>query len=152
MMPNPESVLPAVPSALKYRNRELILNCFRDNQEHSVADIVARTGISKLTVMRAIQFFCSKNILVSSGKGESTEQGGKRPEFFRFGYKKYLLTITLWPESLVVTLFNMDLEEIRRSSLAWIIPATPDKAFDFVQNQALALLSQAGLGIGDDRQ
>lgn len=139
----------AVPSVLKYRNRELILDCFRDHQEHTVADIVSRTGISKLTVMRAIQFFCAKNILVSSGKGESTEQGGKRPEFFRFGYKKYLLTITLWPESLVVTLFNMDLEEIRRSSLAWIIPATPDKAFDFVQNQALALLSQAGLGIGD---
>ena len=46
-MPNSESILPAVPSALKYRNRELILNCFRDHQEHSVGDIVTRTGISK---------------------------------------------------------------------------------------------------------
>ena len=72
-MPRSQSSLPATPSVLKYHNRELILNCFRDNQEHSVADIVARTGISKLTVMRAIQFFCRKNILVSSGKGESTE-------------------------------------------------------------------------------
>lgn len=135
----------AIPSALKYRNRELVLECFRDHQEHSVADIVARTGISKLTVMRAIQFFCAKNILVSSGKGESTEQGGKRPEYFHFGCRKYLLTITLWPESLRLTLFNMDLQEIRRSSFSWIIPATPEIAFSFVREQALSLLTQAGI-------
>ena len=79
-MENKTAKLPAVPSALKYQNRQQILSCFRDHQEHSVADVVSRTGISKLTVMRAIQFFCGKNILVSSGKGESTEQGGKRPE------------------------------------------------------------------------
>ena len=140
---------PAVPSALKYRNRELVLNCFRDHQEHTVADIVQRTGISKLTVMRAIQFFCGKNILVSSGKGESTEQGGKRPEYFRFSCRKYLLTIMLWPESLGLTLFDMSLQEVRRSSLAWIIPAKADLAFDFVRDQAMTLLSQAGISCED---
>ena len=114
-----------------------------------MADIVAKTGISKLTVMRAIQFFCGKNILVSAGKGESTEMGGKRPEFFQFGYRKYLLTITLWPESLCLTLFNMDLQEIKRSSFSWIIPASPEVAFSFVREQALALLAQTGLSRED---
>ena len=135
----------AVPSALKTHNRQLVLECFRDHREHTVADIVARTGISKLTVMRAIQFFCGKNILVSSGKGESTEQGGKRPEFFRFGSRQYLLTITLWPESLCLSLFSMDLKELCRSSFSWIIPATPEIAFTFVREQAMSLLQQAGL-------
>ena len=148
-MPNNETILPAVPSALKYRNRELVLNCFRDHQEHSVGDIVTRTGISKLTVMRAIQFFCSKNILISSGKGESTELGGKRPEYFRFGCRKYLLTIMLWPETLGLTLFDMDLHEVRRSSYSWIIPATPELAFAFVREQAMALLAQAGIRCED---
>jgi len=144
-----KDVLPAVPSVLKHRNRELVLACFRDHQEHTVADIVTRTGISKLTVMRAIQFFCTKNILVSSGKGESTEQGGKKPEHFRFGSKQYLLTIMLWPESLGLTLFDMDLREIRRNSFAWIIPATPETAFAFVRDQAMALLDQVGLSCSD---
>ncbi len=143
-MKNQDTNTPAIPSALKFRNRELVLSCFRDQQEHTVADIVARTGISKLTVMRAIQFFCAKNILVSSGKGESTEQGGKRPEYFHFSSRQYLLTITLWPESLCLTLFNMGLQEIRRSSIAWIIPASPEIAFRFVREQALALLNQTG--------
>ena len=139
----------AVPSALKYQNRERILACFRDHQEHTVADIVARTGISKLTVMRAIQFFCAKNILVSSGKGDSTEQGGKKPEYFRFCCKKYLLSIMLWPETLGLTLFDMNLQEIRRTSYAWIIPATPQLAFGFVREQALALLAQSGVRCED---
>ena len=141
--------LSATPSSLKHRNRQLVLECFRDRKEHSVAEIVARTGISKLTVMRAIQFFCAKKILFSSGKGESTEQGGKRPEYFHFGCKQYLLTVSLWPESLSLTLFNMELQEIRRSSYAWIIPASPEVAFSFVREQSLTLLQQSGLTCED---
>lgn len=136
---------PAVPSSLKHRNRQLVLKCFLDHQEHTVADIVIRTGISKLTVMRAIQFFCGKKILASSGKGESTELGGKKPEYFRFSYRKFLLTIMLWPETLGLTLFDMNLGEIRRSTFEWIIPASPDAAFSFVKEQVRLLLEQAGI-------
>jgi len=148
-MDNMETKLPAVPSALKYRNRELVLSCFRDHREHTVADIVSRTGISKLTVMRAIQFFCSKNILSSCGKGESTEQGGKRPEYFYFSSSQYLLTITLWPESLCLKLFTMELQELCHSSFSWIIPASPEVAFSFVREQAMALLRQANIRTED---
>lgn len=135
----------AVPSALKHRNRQMVLGCFLDHREHTVADIVARTGISKLTVMRAIQFFCGKKILASSGKGESTELGGKKPEYFRFAYRKFLLAIMLWPETLGLTLFDMNLQEIRRSTFEWIIPATPEAAFSFVKEQAGLLMSQVGI-------
>ena len=144
-----ENQIANIPSSLKYRNRELVLQCFRDYREHSVSDIVGRTGISKLTVMRAIQFFCAKNILESSGKGASTEQGGKRPEYFHFACKRHMLTIALWPESLSLTLFDMGMKEICRSSIAWIIPATPEIAFRFVREQAAALLQQAGVSAGD---
>ena len=148
-MSNLEPIAPAVPSSLKHRNRKIVLNCFRDYQEHTVADIVARTGISKLTVMRAIQFFCGKNIIVSSGKGSSTEQGGKKPEYFRFGYKKYLLTIMMWPEVLGLTLYDMQMNQIHRSSCVWIIPPTPEKALAFVRDQAQQVLTQAGVSIED---
>lgn len=148
-MSNYEPIAPAIPSALKHRNRKLVLDCFRDYQEHTVADIVSRTGISKLTVMRAIQFFCAKNILISSGKGSSTEQGGKKPEFFRFEYKKYLLTIMMWPETLELTLFYMSMEKVCHSSTVWIIPSTPEKAFSFIREQAMELLKQAGIDCSD---
>ena len=148
-MPGSELKQAAVPSTLKHYNRELILSCFRDNQEHSVADVVSRTGISKLTVMRAIQFFCGKGILVSSGKGESTEQGGKKPEYFRFAYKKYVLNIMMWPEMLGLTFFDMNLRTICRSSFPWIIPASPQRAFDFVRNEAARLMEEYGISQSD---
>ena len=140
---------PALPANLKHRNRQLVLGCFLDHREHTVADIVARTGISKLTVMRAIQFFCGKNILARSGKGESTEVGGKKPEYFRFAFRKYLLTIRLWPETLELTLFDMNLQPVSSSSLSWIIPTSVEEAFCFVREQAEALLQQAKLTVED---
>ena len=51
----------------------------------------------------------------------------------------------LWPETLGLTLFDMELHEICRSSFSWIIPATPEQAFSFVREQAMALLKQAGI-------
>lgn len=136
---------PALPSNLKQRNRQLVLECFQDHQEHTVADIVARTGISKLTVMRAIQFFCGKQILASSGKGESTEMGGKKPEYFRFACQQYLLTVMLWPETLGLTLFDMNLRQVRSSTLEWIIPTSPETAFGFVREAAQKLLEASGV-------
>ena len=140
---------PALPSNLKYKNRQLILNCFRDNQEHTVADIVAQTGISKLTVMRAIQFFCSREILVSAGKGDSTEQGGKKPEFFRFSQGQVLLNITMWPSSLNLTLFDMNMTSLAENSYEWIIPNTAEAAFEYIGQRCLELLGQNDLTIDD---
>lgn len=150
-LPTPANLnnTPALPPVLKHRNRQLVLECFRDHQEHTVADIVARTGISKLTVMRAIQYFCGKKVLVSSGKGESTEQGGKKPEYFRFACHKYLLTIMMWPESLRVTLFDMNQREIKRSAFDWIIPASPEEAFSFIEELSMSLLGSLGLQVQD---
>ena len=139
----------AIPSTLKHKNRQLVLDCFRDHQEHSVGDVVARTGISKLTVMRAIQFFCGKGILASSGKGESTEQGGKKPENFRFSLKKYLLNITMWPQTLVITAFDMNLNELKRNSFDWIIPSSAQAAFAFVKERAFSVMDQAGIECSD---
>lgn len=140
---------PALPSNLKSKNRQLVLECFRDNQDHTVSDIVSRTGISKLTVMRAIQFFCSKDILVSAGKGDSTEQGGKKPEFFRFAWKQYLLNITMWPTSLSLTLFSMNMTRVGGYSYEWIIPNTAKETFDYIGQRSSELLAQLGLTFSD---
>ena len=43
----------------------------------------------------------------------------------------------------------MDLQEIRRSSFSWIIPASPDIAFRFVREQAMALMHQSAISPED---
>ena len=95
---------PALPSTLKLVNRANILRVFRDGQEHTVGDVSAQTGISKITTMRAVQFFCEKGVLVTRGKVYQNKSGGKYPEIFRLNVEKYILSITLWPGLICLTL------------------------------------------------
>ncbi len=97
----------AMPSDLKIQNRMRVLGTFRDGRAHTASDVSAATGISKLTVMRAIQFFCAKNVLVAAGKGNSTDVGGKKPEYYRLLALKQVLSITLWPGNLNFALYDL---------------------------------------------
>lgn len=89
----------ALPVDLKHENRKKVLSAFRYGQECTVADVSNQTGISRLTVMRAIQSFVSKGILCSVGLGESSNMGGKKPERFAFADPRLTLCIALWPRS-----------------------------------------------------
>lgn len=89
----------ALPVDLKHENRKKVLSAFRYGEECTVADISNQTGISRLTVMRAIQFFVSCGILRSMGLGESSNMGGKKPERFAFADERLTLCIALWPLS-----------------------------------------------------
>ena len=140
---------PSVPSDLKQENRRRVLAFFNDNQEHTASEIASETGISKLTVMKAIQFFCDKDILTSVGKGSSTERGGKRPACFRFSYDKYTLNISMWPDSLSLTLSRLNHIPTRQVSHRWLIPPTPQEAFDRIRIYANSFLDEAGVSISD---
>lgn len=90
---------PALPVDLKHENRKKVLTAFQKGDECTVADISNQTGISRLTVMRAIQYFISRGVLRSVGLGESSNMGGKKPERFAFADKRLTLCIALWPYS-----------------------------------------------------
>lgn len=136
-------VSPALPSDLKEQNRRMVLSAFRDSKEHTAAEISSVTGISKITVKRAIQFFCQNNTLTSCGKGNSTELGGKKPEIFRLSCPKYLLNITVWPDSLMLTLFDVGGNVLGRSRLDWEIPDSPDAAFAVIRERSTELFASA---------
>ena len=97
----------AMPSDLKYENRWQVLRVFRDGGEYTANDVAAKTGISRQTTMKAIRFFCNRGLLRSSGKGDSTDIGGKKPEHFTFYCKSYLLCIAMWPGRIGLTLFDL---------------------------------------------
>lgn len=96
-----------MPSDLKYENRWQVLRVFRDGGEYTANDVAAKTGISRQTTMKAIRFFCNRGLLRSSGKGDSTDIGGKKPEHFTFYCKSYLLCIAMWPGRIGLTLFDL---------------------------------------------
>ena len=140
---------PSVPSDLKQQNRHTILSIFSDNCEHTASEIAEKTGISKLTVMKAIQFFCEKGILTSSGKGSSTERGGKRPACYCFSYDKCSLNITMWPDRLCFTLFRLNQTVVRQQSMQWVIPSAPKDAFAILGRYAMDFLADSHVTVED---
>ncbi|MCI8661131.1 MAG: ROK family transcriptional regulator [Lachnospiraceae bacterium] len=80
----------ALPRDLKRKNRNEILRVFQksEKQEWSLAEVSEYTGISRATVRKAVMDFVEQGIVLCTGKGSSTEIGGKRPEVFAF-HKEY---------------------------------------------------------------
>ena len=105
---------PALPFKLKLVNRVNILKCFRDGEGHTVSEVSGITGISKITTMRAVHFFCEKGVLVSLGKVYQNNTGGKYPEIFRLNITKKILSITLWSQVVCFTLMDFSGNVIKR--------------------------------------
>lgn len=100
------------PSDLKRNNRIQILEMFKSGMVLSVADIAGRIGISRQTVMKAIQYYLEKGVIVSEGKANSGSMGGKRAELFSLPADRCLFNILISPSELLVTLFNFRGETI----------------------------------------
>lgn len=85
---------------------------FKSGMVLSVADIARRIGISRQTVMKAIQYYLEKGIIVSEGKASSGSMGGKRAELFSLPADRCLFNILISPSELLVSLFNFRGETI----------------------------------------
>lgn len=127
-----DSFAPSQPSDLKVFNRSQILGFFMDGNAHNISDISAAIGVSRQTVMKSIQFFLKRGLLTSIGKGEAGKAGGKRPSLYTLSHKKYLLCVTLWPETLRITLFDLPGTEIDHIYLELPLPDSGKTAMDNV--------------------
>lgn len=68
----------------KQNNRKLVLDYIRKGSDTAIAEIAGGTGISKPTVQKVLRFYEEQNLVCTAGKGESTEEGGKKPFLYRF--------------------------------------------------------------------
>ena len=89
-------------------NIRAILGWIRKHPTVVVADVAHATKLSKNTVKTTIDLLGSMNLVVSAGKGESTEEGGKRPELYRFNEKfGYVISIHVRERAIFAALTNL---------------------------------------------
>ena len=69
---------------LKQINRKHILNMLREHDEISIAELSKNASLSKPTIMKIMKYYIDKGFVVIAGKGNSTEEGGKKPNIFKF--------------------------------------------------------------------
>ncbi len=131
----------AVPSDLKLSNRMQVLEVFKWGGQHTINQAARQIGLSRQTVMKAVQFFVDKGILTIVGKGNSTSSGGKRPDLFALTGQKYLLCIDLWPDQLNFTLLDFQCHTIDRLHLPQPLPDDLQRTVQMVGAAVPGLLS-----------
>lgn len=141
-MPKTTAGSPACPADLKYTNRVQVIEPFLGGGVYSANDISASIGLSRQTVMKSIQFFLRSGLLVSAGKGGSTNMGGKRPELFTLSHQKYFLCITLWPQELHLHLFTIGKQPVDQISLMTALPDDPKAAISNVGRLSAQLMDK----------
>lgn len=136
---------PSFPADLKSVNRMQIMEVFKSGNEYTANDISGEIGLSRQTVMKAVQFFVEKGIIVSHGKGSSTSIGGKRPELFSLAGNKFLMCVSVWPDILQFTLMDLRAGVVDQLSLRQTLSPDPRAALGKVGNLAAKLLKQNGI-------
>ncbi|MBQ6554027.1 MAG: ROK family transcriptional regulator, partial [Firmicutes bacterium] len=101
----------AMPKDLKVVNRMKILNAISQSERVMLNEIAETTGISRQTIVKALESFVEQQLVVSLGKGSSTSVGGKKPEIFSFNKNyKYNVCVRLENHVLIIALTNLKSE------------------------------------------
>ena len=145
-MPEKSSSAAVIPSDLKLNNRIQVLNVFKCGREYTANEVAGKIGLSRQTVMKAIQFFVDKGLLTPAGKGASTNVGGKKPVLFSLSSDKYLLCIEIWPEELNFILLDFRGAVIDRFTLKQPLLADVGRTMETVGGMAGQLLEQNLIG------
>ena len=76
--------LKATREQIRQHNRQLLLRAVYTGLADNRAALAAETGLAKPTVSDLIGELIADGLLVESGRGESTDSGGKRPTLIKF--------------------------------------------------------------------
>ncbi len=96
-----------VPSHLKKNNSKVIYDLFQDGNGYSKADISRMTGISAPTVIKIIDSFIEKGILLHAGEGEAAV--GRRPSLLKRNEKAfYAFGIDFQNENVRIALVDLN--------------------------------------------
>ncbi len=99
------------PKSLKQLNTRVVLDILRARDVVSVADISEAVHLSKTTVKKVLDLLAAAGIVLSAGKGESTNEGGKKPELYRFNMKYgYSICLHVTPEDLIAVMTDLRAE------------------------------------------
>ena len=139
----------ATAADLKRVNRQKILQTLRSGNAMTVSDIHDKTGISRITVMRALQDYCNRGIVKSQGLGNTTSLGGKRPEMFVFGDARKLLCINLWPQSTTLALSTLVSDVYAVKQLPRGYNGSLEHAIDLLHEDVKSYLSEEQVSIQD---
>ncbi|MDF2541305.1 MAG: hypothetical protein K0S47_1023 [Herbinix sp.] len=88
------SPLSRKPKNIKNYNQRLVLSLLRKYSQMTASEISERINLSITSVTKILAALFKQNLVKSMGKGNSTEEGGKKPELFAINDTyKYVISV-----------------------------------------------------------
>jgi predicted NBD/HSP70 family sugar kinase/predicted transcriptional regulator len=138
------------PRNIKYHNQKLILSMFREKEILSISEIAVKINLSKTTVTKVVNNFEAKGLVLATGKGNSTDVGGKKPEMFAFNAAfSYVVALSIGTDFISCAAMDLKCAVISQQT----IKCDPQSSYEeAVQNMAAMIHKMAGdLGPPADR-
>jgi len=134
---------------LKQTNRNIILNLFRNCGKVSVSDLAKEVNLSKPTLTTIVNYYMKKGLVVNVGKGSSTEEGGKKPNIYKFNKMGgYAIGMIISANKLSGVITNLKVEILYKKS----VPLETDEKFESVLDKIINLYGNLINISGVDRQ
>jgi predicted NBD/HSP70 family sugar kinase len=102
-----------------------------------VAEISHAVRLSKTTVKKTIDLLGAMKLVLSAGKGDSTEEGGKRPELYRFNRNfGFVISIHITPEAIIAVTADLcsDITFYRK------VEVTAERGLEFILGQLAEII------------
>ncbi len=132
---------------IKNHNKHVVLDLFRRKQYVTIPEIASDLGLSNNTVMKIIDFYMKTDLVRNIGKGESTYDGGKKPNLFALNSEaRYAIGIRIAHDGRlygILTDLRGEIVAARDKSLPWNTP--PEAVLDILTQVYKDLLEEKGL-------
>jgi predicted NBD/HSP70 family sugar kinase len=125
----------------KQNNIRGTLALIRQRDTFSVAEISGAVRLSKTTVKKTIDLLVAMRLVLSAGKGESTEEGGKKPELYRFNRNfGYVVSIHITPDAIIAAVVDLGADITQRRKLV----VAAERSLDSILRQLVDIIRGFG--------
>lgn len=125
------------PKNVKDSNVRFAMDIIRKGGIVSVSDISGEIRLSKTTVKKMIDLLVCGGFVMSTGKGESTDEGGKRPELYQFNScSGYVVSAHITPDSIIAATVDLNADVLEREEYSIV----SKRDFNFILKKLLAMV------------
>ena len=119
------------PKNLRTNNSKLIIDLFRKQEELSIQDLTNAVGLSKTSIIKIVHQLMDDGIVISAGKGSSTEEGGKRPNIYRLNPSYlYCISVLFTDYEYTGKIIDLKLQTIHTITLSYDCPHSYEEVVD----------------------
>lgn len=93
------------PASVRINNRKVVLDIIKSSNEITVSQISKKIQLSKTTLWKIIDHFQKQNLIINTGKAKSSDEGGKKPELYRFNSSyAFIISIAIYESYILLAL------------------------------------------------